>query len=80
MLGIIAAIKIFTERIIHIQNPATNHKHKHRCLSNKTPNLGKNPTNEISLTIGQNPDQSDQVSLHRSPPGLHYNEVFPALL
>ena len=39
---------------------------------------GKNPTNEISLNIGQNPGQSCQVSFHRSPPSLHYSEVFPA--
>ena len=44
----------------------------------KPQTLGKNPTNEISLNISQNPGQSSQVSLHHSPLGLHYNEVFPA--
>ena len=44
----------------------------------KPQTLGKTHPNEISLSIGQNPGQSDQVSLHRSPPGLHYNEVLRA--
>ena len=38
----------------------------------------KTHLNEISLTIGQSPGQSSQVSLHCSHLGLFYNEVFSA--
>ena len=79
--------KQFTERIYYSNYKnllrGTNIKTQQQIINiiypGKPLNPGKNPTNEISLYIGQNPGQSGQVSLHHSPPGLTLQWSLPSL-
>ena len=78
LLGFTAEIKYLPRGIIIMKNnQQQNISINIDVYQGKPQTPGKNPTNEISLNIGQNFGQSGQVSLHCSPPGLHYNEVFP---